>query len=190
LFELLKQHSFLLTPHHYARSPYHQQNMLEANFRVGLYNAGFVGANNEAVQTLDWWSSCCLYRCEKNALRGTFDDQKYLDLIPVIDEKVHIVRHLGCNVAEWNEVVLQRTLQNKKVFINEIYPVVFIHFNSTTIRAISKGRDGLLKPYFEDYFQLLKKHNPQLKKESLFKSPALIDYIKYSIWKVATRIGL
>lgn len=41
LFELLKQHSFLLTPHHYARSPYHQQNMLEANFRVGFVQCRF-----------------------------------------------------------------------------------------------------------------------------------------------------
>lgn len=189
LFALLKQHSFLLTPHHYERSPYHQQNMLEANFRVGLYNAGFVGANKEAIQTLDWWASCCLYRCEKNALRGTFDDQKYLDLIPVMDEKAHIVRHQGCNVAEWNEAVLPRTMREGKVYINETYPVVFIHFNHTTIRAIMQGREALLKPFFETYFQFLIKYNAMLKKENLFKSPALIDYIKYSIWRVLTRFG-
>jgi len=189
LFELLNTHTFLLTPHHYERSPYHQQNMLEANFRVGLYNAGFVGANKEAIQTLDWWASCCLYRCEKNALRGTFDDQKYLDLIPIIDEKAHIVRHLGCNLAEWNEAVLSRTMREGKVFINDVFPVVFIHFNQTTIRAIIQGRDALLKPYFENYVQFLKKYKPALQEENLYHSPALIDYIKYSIWRVATRFG-
>ncbi len=190
LFELLKDHTFLLTPHHYEHSPYHQQNMLEANFRVGLYNAGFVGASKLSIETLDWWASCCLYRCEKNAFRGTFDDQKYLDLIPVVDAKAHIVRHQGCNVAEWNEAVLLRTIRDEKVFINAIYPVIFVHFNHTTIRAIMQGREALLKPYFERYIQLLKKYQPLLKEENLYKSPALIDYLKYTIWRVFTHFGL
>ena len=75
LFELLEAHDFLLTPHHYPRDPSRDQNWLEANFRVGLYNAGFIGVNKKAIRDLDWWAACCAYRCEKNSLRGIFDDQ-------------------------------------------------------------------------------------------------------------------
>lgn len=39
LFDLLEQHSFLLTPHYYKHSPKTEQNWLEASYKVGLYNA-------------------------------------------------------------------------------------------------------------------------------------------------------
>ncbi|HWB64509.1 MAG TPA: glycosyltransferase, partial [Chitinophagales bacterium] len=96
LFDLLDEHSFLLTPHYYKNDPNKEQNWLEANFKLGLYNAGFVGANQKAVESLQWWANCCLYRCEKNSFRGLFDDQKYLDIIPVREPSAHVVRHKGC----------------------------------------------------------------------------------------------
>ena len=100
LFDELDQHKVLLTPHHYPRNPEINQNWFEANFRVGLYNAGFFAANKAAKDVLVWWAKACLYRCEKNYWRGLFDDQKYLDLVPIIESKTKIVDHLGCNVAE------------------------------------------------------------------------------------------
>ena len=190
LFEHLNEHSFLLTPHYYDRSPDHDQNWLEANFRAGLFNAGFIGVNKTAVNTLQWWAECCLYRCKKSAFRGTFDDQKYLDLIPVMREDAMILRHQGCNVAEWNRFLCLREVVDGKVLINGIWPIVFIHFNNTTIREIMDGTEPLLLPFFEQYMQSLKKYKPDIKPANLYRSKAGIDLFKYSIWKFLTLRGI
>ena len=142
LFDALNENSFLLTPHYYKHTPHENQNWLEANFRVGLYNAGFAGANRKALQTLQWWADCCLYRCEKNWWRGLFDDQKYLDLIPIIDPEAKILRHKGCNVAGWNKEECKRILCDNEVKIDGEFSVVFIHYNSYTIREIQNGNDS------------------------------------------------
>ena len=173
LFDKLESHNFLLTPHHYPRDPAREQNWLEANFKVGLYNAG-----------------CCAYRCEKNPLRGTFDDQKYLDLIPVIEEGAYIVRHKGCNVAEWNRTVIARSEQNGKVLLDGKYPLIFIHYNGTTVRAIIEGAEPYLRGTFDIYLTNLKKYKPEVTTDQLMNHPSLIDTVKYNIWKLATRWGL
>jgi lipopolysaccharide biosynthesis glycosyltransferase len=190
LFELLDEYDFLLTPHHYPRDPHHDQNWLEANFKVGLYNAGFIGVNKDAAESLDWWADCCAYRCEKNPLRGTFDDQKYLDLIPVMNEKAHVIRHKGCNVAEWNRKVISRSEQNGKVILDRKYPLIFIHYNGTTIRAIIEGAEPCLRPSYELYLKNLRKYKADIDPESLMNHMSLTDRIKYAIWKFATRQGL
>lgn len=189
IFNLLDEHSFLLTPHHYKHDPKKNQNWLEANFRVGLYNAGFIGVNKDATDSLNWWTDCCAYRCEKNSLRGTFDDQKYLDLIPVIQDGAHIIKHKGCNVAGWNMEICRREQHNGITTINGVFPIVFIHYNSMTIREIVKGNDNLLFPFYEKYFSVLKKHKPELKNTDLFAEESLIDNIKLSIWEMITNAG-
>ncbi len=190
LFDLLAQHSFLLTPHHYERSPQQKQNWLEANFRVGLYNAGFAGASKAGDAALAWWAESCLYRCEKNRWRGLFDDQKYLDLIPIIDPLAHIVQHKGCNVAEWNRTLCKRSMVDGQVIINGQFPVVFVHFNSTTIREIMDQNDPLLIPLFEQYMNRIRKFNPSISKEAMYVPYLPIDRLKLTLWQWATDRGL
>ena len=186
IFDLLDSYDFLLTPHHYPRDPNKDQNWLEANFRVGLYNAGFVGVNKNAIKDLTWWAECCAYRCEKNPLRGTFDDQKYLDLIPIMNENAHIMRHKGCNVAEWNKAIISRTERDGKVYLDEKDSLIFVHFNGTTVRAITEGEEPLLAPLFNKYLDNLKKYRPGIKAGDLYSTPGMIDRLKYRIWKLAT----
>ena len=190
LFNDLTDHAFLLTPHYYDRSPTKDQNWLEANFRAGLFNAGFIAVNKNAGNTLQWWAECCLYRCKKSAFRGTFDDQKYLDLIPVMREDAAILRHQGCNVAEWNRFLCLRELVNGQVLINGKWPIVFIHFNYTTIREIMNGTEPLLAPFFEQYFQTLKKYKSELQKADLYRSVAKMDWVKYFVWRLLTTNGI
>jgi len=190
LFDMLDEYDFLLTPHYYPHDPKQNQNWLEANFKVGLYNAGFVAVSKAAGESLDWWAKCCAYRCEKNMLRGTFDDQKYLDLIPVINEKAQIIRHKGCNVAEWNRSVITRTESENEVLLDGIYPLIFIHFNNTTIRAIIENNEPVLKKSFDIYFEALKKHKPELKVTQLYGQDSWLSKLKYLIWKTATSYGL
>jgi hypothetical protein len=190
LFELLEKHSFLLTPHHYKNNPNEEQNWLEANFRIGLYNAGFVGANKYAINTLQWWADCCLYRCEKNSFRGLFDDQKYLDIIPVIEETAHIVRHMGCNIAGWNTELCKREIINQQILINGLYPIVFIHFNDTTIREIISGKDQILYNYYSVYITSLKKYKNNIKRGDIYFKRPLIDKLKFNLWKYVTELGI
>ena len=55
LDEALEKNNILLTPHFYPSSPKNDQTWLEANFRLGLYNAGFIGVNKNAKE------ACLLY---------------------------------------------------------------------------------------------------------------------------------
>lgn len=190
LFELLNQHNTLLSPHHYSRNSTKEQNWFEANFRVGLYNAGFIAVNTNALPLMNWWAGCCLYRCEKNPLRGTFDDQRYLDLLPIMDSNVHILRHLGCNIADWNREEIPRSLSpDGSVLFSGLYSLIFIHFNYTTIRAIVQGREPLLKPHLEQYFQNLLLYKPDLKLESMYGDDKLSDKLKLKIWQFITDRG-
>ncbi len=190
LFDYLGNHSFLLTPHYYKSSPKSEQNWFEANFRVGLYNAGFVGVNKKATDTLQWWADCCNYRCEKNSFRGLFDDQKYLDLIPIMNEDSCILRHKGCNVAGWNTELCKRELVDNQIKIEGKFPIVFIHFNDTTIREIINGKDEILFNYYRVYVETLKKYKPGLReKELLFEQSFMVKF-KFNLWKILTEFGI
>jgi hypothetical protein len=189
LFDLLSTHSFILTPHYYKIDPKKGQNWLEANFRVGMFNAGFAGANKVALASLNWWAECCAYRCEKSSFRGLFDDQKYLDLIPVMEETAHIVTHKGCNLAGWNMELCPRGMVNGEVIIDSKFPVVFIHFNEITMRKILQGEDPLLIPLYNKYEMALKKYHPRLSRNELFRPERFADKVKYSVWKMANAFG-
>ncbi|MDZ4844441.1 MAG: glycosyltransferase [Chitinophagales bacterium] len=187
LFEHLNQYSFLLTPHNYMRNPHKDQIWLEANFRVGLYNAGFVGVNRKAIEGLEWWGGCCAYKTERNAWRGLHDDQKYLDLMPVILDDAYIVRHKGCNVADWNNHVCPRVEVDGEILIDGEFPIIFVHFNATTIRSIITGKEPLLEKHFNTYLAALQKSKPQLKKEDLLVSARWKDTIKLIVWDILTK---
>lgn len=183
LFEKLKTSSFLLTPHFYKSNPKKDQNWLEANYRVGLYNAGFFGVNKNAIPILDWWAGCCLYGVKKAYWRGLYDDQKYLDLVPVIFDKVEIVKHRGCNFAGWNcnEVLLEE--RNNQLYINGDQ-LVFIHYAQLSMEMFSDAQSPVYN-YYIDYLETLKKYNPnfefQGKKRNLL---AISTYFYYLRWKL------
>ena len=190
LFDELDKHPVLLTPHRYPADPEKNQNWLEANFKVGLYNAGFIGVNKNAIDAMEWWAKCCYYRCEKNTLRGLFDDQKYLDLMPIIQPATKVLHHKGCNVAEWNVDHCKRTVIGSNVLIDDIWPIVFIHFNKTTIQAFLNGDDKLLMPYFDKYIENLKKYNPAMKISDEGYTMGLIEKIKLSLWIVLNKVNI
>lgn len=183
LFEALENHNVLLTPHHYENNPLSKQNWLEATLKMGLYNAGFIGSNKEGVEALNWWAKCCLYRCEKNTWRGLWDDQKYLDLMPIAFSNVKVLTHKGCNVAEWNKTICKRVLVGNAVLINEKYPIVFYHFNGFSIKGILNDEKHILKSYFESYFNALKTYKSDLTLDELYYKTPWMDKIKLQIWQ-------
>lgn len=183
LFEKLNHNNILLTPHFYEANPIQNQNWLEANFRVGLYNAGFIGVNNSAIDFLNWWANCCLYNIKKSYWRGLFDDQKYLDLVPILFNKVEILKHNGCNLAGWNYKNYQiQNSQEQSWFVNEC-SLVFIHFAELSLIEFSNPENVLHKPYLV-YLQALKNYSPKYQfKRNIFKSFTVMSYFYYLKWK-------
>lgn len=151
LFELLEGHSLILTPHWCNYLPIGSEENFLMNYTLGLYNAGFVGASREGLKVLSWWSDACFYSMSKDVNNGYFVDQRYLDMAAIIDDKVSVVRHLGCNLGSWNIQQNKRVKQRSSILINNKYPIIFIHFNAETVKHISNGNDNLLKPYYEEY---------------------------------------
>ncbi|BBO66734.1 hypothetical protein DSCA_06640 [Desulfosarcina alkanivorans] len=146
LFDELESHSLLLTPHWRPLDPEVNETQFFCNFRDGLYNAGFLGASVEGLDALNWWHRACLHRCEFDYGNGFFVDQRYLDAFPVYFEGVKILKHLGCNVAQWNADFLWREDKDGRIWINGEWPLVFIHFAGVTIDNIENGTDAALKP--------------------------------------------
>jgi hypothetical protein len=151
LFDALDAASILLTPHWNNSDPLVNEQSFVSLFTCGIFNAGFVGASREGLPALRWWSRACHYKMGALPLQGIYDDQRYLDVLPVKFENVHIIRHWGCNVATWNLRECGRIPVNGQVLINGTYPIIFIHMNRMLITEILKGHDVLLRPYFDEF---------------------------------------
>jgi len=157
LFDQLKGHSILLTPHGAPADPFHYREKFEMNFLAGLFNAGFVAVNRRARQVLQWWATACYFRMDDDKPAGYFVDQRYLDLVPLLDPGAGIVRHQGCNIGSWNiESFIREIMEDGRVMINGKYEVIFIHFNNETVKHILNGDDPALRPYFERYRELFR----------------------------------
>ncbi|MDR5589699.1 hypothetical protein [Christiangramia sp. SM2212] len=160
LFDNLEKANVLLTPHWRSANPDKEYSNFVHNFRDGLYNAGFIGASRGAEKALEWWAKMVLFKCEVNRKDGYYVDQRYLDLMPVIFEDVEVLKHKGCNVANWNQVICERTPgKDGEVLINHQFPIVFIHFTNTMLTGIFYENDKLLKPYLEKYRDQLLKYS-------------------------------
>jgi len=162
LFDELNNSTVLLTPHYRASDPGVDMDNYVLSFTDGIFNAGFFGCNSSGMQALRWWANSCLHLCEKNAHKGQFVDQTHLNLLPVYFDGVHILKHRGCNVANWNMLECKRETQpDGTVKINGVFDVVFIHFTPTTIHGIQHGRDTCLQPFLDGYERRNKKHFPE-----------------------------
>lgn len=158
LFNLLDAWSVLLTPHFRSSDPVVDYPNYIMQFNNGIFNGGFVGANRRGIEALTWWGKVCNEICEENMCKGQYVDQTHLNLLPVFFDDVHILRHRGCNVANWNQVECRRTVSNGSVVINDRYPIVFIHFTRSTVQGILSLEDGLLKVFLDVYLNRLERY--------------------------------
>lgn len=180
LFDLLTQHAVLLSPHWRTLDPRKDPVEFRVNFLDGLYNGGFFGAAEAARPALDWWAEVCLYRCVQDRASGFWDDQRYLDLLPVRFERVHVLQHQGCNVAVWNRHDLKRVPGEAGVMINGKWPLVFIHFTDQLFENILEdGMEQVLRPHTEAYLKALRKYQPEFIPNRLPKSWLQRRILKY-----------
>lgn len=172
IFSLLNNHSILLSPH--SLSTVHRGYQFDdRNFlRSGIYNAGFfaVKKDENGLQFLNWWKLKLKDECFIDAKRGMFAEQLWLNLVPLYFSQVHVVRHLGCNIAYWNLHERTISVTDKGYMVNDCFPLLFFHFSGAGMDCIQKNtlsnhqdkytftnRPDVL-PLFEQYVAALRKY--------------------------------
>jgi len=101
----------------------------------GTYNLGFIAVRNceESLRLLNWWERRCLDLGFSEGRTGLFVDQKWMNLVPGLFDKVAILRHPGCNMAYWN--LHERTLAEDAsgYVVNGWARLCFFHFSGVAL---------------------------------------------------------
>ena len=97
IYAEMKDASFGIIPHHFTKRMAYRR-------RFGTYNVGWVSVRrcDEGIAALRWWRYCCIEWCYDFVEGDRFADQRYLDRLPGLFPNVHVVQHLGANLAPWN----------------------------------------------------------------------------------------
>jgi len=131
IYDALDTSSVVLTPHLLSPTPDSDHIYENDGLATGVFNLGFVAVSNspEGRSFLDWWEERCLRFGFEDLRCGLFVDQKWIIYAPCFFEKVHILRHAGCNVAYWNLYERTVTETDEAYVVNGHWPLVFFHFS-------------------------------------------------------------
>jgi hypothetical protein len=88
LFEELDESVILLTPHWRNSNTFLGSESFMSLFTHGIFSAGFIGANKGGLSALQWWANACHFMMAPKPEIGIYDDQKYLDVLPVLFKNV------------------------------------------------------------------------------------------------------
>ena len=165
LFELLQNHSILVTPNLTEVGKAIASGEL-ASLRHGMFNLGFIGVRDtpESRRFLEWWMHRLHTHCKIDKGRGVFVDQKWVDLAPLYFKGFHVVFYKGYNMAWWNVSERKLLKRDGVYFVNDYStPLVFFHFSGYKPGSVFfTGRNNdapensfdahpELKALFEDY---------------------------------------
>lgn len=159
IFEEIKDASISIIGHRYA------PHLIDYE-KNGIYNVSWVGIcrDENGLACLELWREKCLEWCYDRHENGKYADQKYLDYWPERFANLHIIQHLGVNLAPWN-------ISNYKISVDESGRVlvddqklIFYHFhgfkkvlkNAYCPNLVQYGslltdviRDNIYLPYIE-----------------------------------------
>jgi hypothetical protein len=153
-----------LTPHTTEPIPLDGELPSEITLlRAGAYNLGFIGVRDSAAgfAMLDWWCERLERLCVNDVGAGLFVDQKWIDLVPGLVEKVAIVRHRGCNVGYWN-------LHSRKLDPADPHrlvdgtPLIFFHYSGYDVREpgrLSKHQSRIVLEHEPGLCELLNEYS-------------------------------
>jgi hypothetical protein len=124
IYDEMKDASFGIIPHHFTKR-------LAGMERFGTYNVGWVSVRqcDEGIAALRWWRERCIEWCYDYVDGDRFADQRYLDKLPGLFPNVHVIRHLGANLAPWNFADLRVEWRDEKIVIEGRYDLLFFHFH-------------------------------------------------------------
>ncbi len=166
---LFKKHEILLTPQ--ITAPFPNGQVAPSEFSVlssGSFNSGFVGLTKgmNASAFLDWWETRLKKYCFRRPQEQMFGDQRWLDLVPMMFEGVHIIRDPSYNIASWNLHERPLDCRDGRFFVRGT-PAAFFH--------MSGFRPGS-PPTFCGYAHLFPlAESDALKKLSRIYQEALVD---------------
>jgi hypothetical protein len=161
IFEEAGNAQVIITPHRFSQSL--AERKLE---RFGLYNVGWLTFRTgpSGIACLRWYREACLEWCYDRLEGDRFADQKYLDAFPRDFADVHILHHIGCNVAPWNLIGCNVSCEGNIIKIDNV-PLIFYH---------AHGFSKLFGPFYASGF-LKYKYIPTVH----IKKYILMSYIKH-----------
>jgi glycosyltransferase involved in cell wall biosynthesis len=151
MLALLDEHNVLLTPHltdilDDGKAPTELQIL-----QAGSYNLGFIGLRTceETLKLAKWWQDKLYKECVVDLPRNLFVDQKWMDLVPSMFERVYINRDPSWNIAYWN--LNHRSLERQEdgSYTVDGRPLTFFHFSGFSIEAstLSKHQNRFNKNF-------------------------------------------
>ena len=123
IYDEMREAAFGIIPHRFSRG-------LEDQRRFGLYNVGWVSARNrdDGIAVLRWWRERCIEWCYDRVEDDRFADQRYLDRMPGLFGGIHVISHLGANLAPWNIGDCRLAWKSGSIEIDGRFPLLFFHF--------------------------------------------------------------
>lgn len=182
VFSRLEKADVVLTPHICSPTGEVGHPLDKDLMRTGIYNLGFLALNNspEILDFINWWDKRVKAFGYHDLKKGFFYDQIWLGYAPAFLDKVHVLRHVGYNMANWN-LHERKIIENKnKYFVNnEGNPLRFFHYshykmeNEPVIASYNKNfnlenRKDIV-PVFMEYKNDLLKNGYTILKEIDFK---------------------
>ena len=165
LNNMLEGFSIILTPHITQQLPLDGFHPDELTFlKAGAFNTGFIGISNmqETLNFLSWWKNRLWLFGIASAAEGMFMDQRWIDLVPSLFDKVYILRNPGYNAAYWNLHERKFSFSEEKILVNDEL-LKFFHFSGfdpDDIEVISKHQTRYKLVHFPELrtlFELYKK---------------------------------
>lgn len=139
IFNKLDFFSVVLTPHIIFNSGIETITQPDISVERGLlgsgvFNLGFVAFNSsfDSKQILLWWKDRLINNCYNDRNTYLYTDQKWMDLLPCLFDKICILRDPRFNIAWWNfherEICFDgiNWKTNKQ---GEMCNIVFVHFS-------------------------------------------------------------
>ncbi|TAH09347.1 MAG: hypothetical protein EAZ13_00975 [Sphingobacteriia bacterium] len=154
----------LITPH--FTSPYPDNTQLPTERDVlssGIYNAGFIAMkkSENTAQFLAWWAMHMKNECYYNFAEGMGVDQVWLNLVPLLFNKVLVFENPGANMAYWNFHERNLSHQNGNIVVNNIFPLLFLHISGYSFNepdSFSRHQNRFSNNVFPLLTQLLKNY--------------------------------
>jgi len=128
--EMFSKADVLLTPH-LLDAPPSDTPYEGLALKVGIFNLGFLGLRRTpgVELLLEWWGSRLEKFCDSDYEKGLFVDQIWANYFPIFFDKVHVIRHYGCNLGYWNFEERVMSQEGPRRLVNG-QPLLFIHISS------------------------------------------------------------
>ena len=172
IYDEMRGGAFGIIPHRFTRRLAEQR-------RFGIYNVGWVSARRceEGIAALRWWRERCIEWCFDRVEGFRFADQRYLDRLPELFEKVHVIGHLGANLAPWNLEDLHVEWRDGSVRIEDRYRLLFFHFYG--VRRRGRHYFNGHRVYRAPFTDVMRHHIYEPYISVLYKSETLVaPYLK------------